>query len=241
MVDALYVDELRPQSLAYCVQLAVLPFKDTGGWRCALVVRVATVYRLFGLRGREDLLSGWSCGRGAATVVGAFDGPAGVVAGFGAAVLEEVAELVFLLFAAVALVDGLSTAFAGVVDDLVVVDLGAGPGVLRLLVDGVGLGMSRSGGGGGGTATGGAAGGVTSGWAPGCVTAGWASGCASCVSGRRFGAVRRGRRLRPASRSMSPTWTSMRRSRRNMSSRSFCTSSTVIGVVVRRCRRDIPV
>ena len=71
----------------------------------------------------------------------AFEDPAGAVAG-----LEEVAELVFLLFAAVALVDGLSTAFAGVVDDLVVVDLGAGPGVLRLLVDGVGLGVSRSGG-----------------------------------------------------------------------------------------------
>ena len=133
----------------------------------AILVRVATVYRLFGLRGREDLLSGWSCGRGAATVVAACGGRASVVAGGGAAGLEEVVDLAFFLFAAVAPVDVLSTAFAGVVDDLRVVDLGSGPGVLRLLVDGFGRGVSRLGGGGGGTATGGAAGGVTSGWAPG--------------------------------------------------------------------------
>ena len=34
MIDALSVDELRPQSLAYCVQPVLLPLRDTRDWGC---------------------------------------------------------------------------------------------------------------------------------------------------------------------------------------------------------------
>ena len=72
-----------------------------------------------------------SCIRDAATVVEACDDPASVIAGFGGTGVEEIVDLAFLLFAAVVLVDVLSTVIAGVVDDLPVVDLGSRPGVLR--------------------------------------------------------------------------------------------------------------